>query len=736
MPPRLYRLQRAARAALLLAAPLGASSAVADSPCPAPVVAPDSTAPGSLKPTPLALGPIDLTSDGAEVTATGDFTLAGKVSIRQGNRVLSAHDAHYDSASQAFQISGSVEYHDPLLSLAGDSATWASAGGGTFNHAEFDMPSRPARGRAESIALAADGRLQLTHVEYTACPAAQRDWFLRAQRIDIDRDAQQGLGHNVVLDFKGVPLFYLPLISFPVGDARKSGFLFPAIGQSMRNALEAPYYLDLAPNYDATLTPGYLAKHGGTLGTEFRFLTSSSHGEFRSDYMPHDSSADRDRVYLRFADVSELTGRLRFDTTVNYAGDHRYFEDFGIGPEGTSVAYLQRAARVTYLDSHWRAIGLVEQFQTIDQTIALTDRPYTRAPQLAVRGSWNDGTGPAFEISGEAVNFTRDLGVEGARYSLQPTAGWTLRAPGGYLAPTVGWHATRYALRDVGGDLSPSVAAPFASVDAGLDFERSGTSWLQTLEPRVLYSYIPYRDQSALPLFDTALPDLNLVQLFRTQRYVGGDRLGDSNDLALGATSRVVDAASGRELLSATLGQIYYLRLPRVTLPNEPAVAAHTSDLVAQIAVSAWRHFTVDLGEEWNPHAASSTLSELRVQYQPDQNRVVNLGYRFRRDLLEQIDASFAWPVAKSWDLYARQVYSLRDRASIESFGGFEYHACCWRMRLVARRYVGSFTGARDTSVSLQLELNGLSNVAEHADTFLARSIRGYSAAAPSLPPE
>ena len=656
--------------------------------------------------------------------------------MRQGNRALTARDARYDAAAQSFRVSGGVEYNDPLLHLAGDSATWAAAGGGRFSHADFDMPSRPARGRAESIALAADGRLELERVEYTACPAGRRDWLLRAQRIAIDREAQQGVGRNVRLDFKGVPLLYLPIISFPVGDARKSGFLFPSVGQSRRNGFElaAPYYLNLAPNYDATLTPGYLSRRGATLGSELRFLLADSRGEFQSDWVPQDASAHRDRSYLRLSERTDFGPRLRFETRIGYASDSGYFEDFGLGPEGTSVTYLQRVAQLTYLDSHWRALGLVEQFQTIDQAIAAADRPYTRAPQLVVHSRWNDGTGPAFEVSGEAVNFTRDTGLQGARYTLEPTAGWTLRGPGGYVAPTIGWHATRYELRTTNGDAGPSTQAPFATVDTGLAFERAGRTWLQTLEPRVLYSWIPYRDQSALPLFDTRLPDLNLVQLFRTQRYVGGDRLGDANDLALGATTRLVDAASGRQLVSGTVGQIYYLSPPRVQLANEPPVSTRTSDLVAQIAVSAWRHWNVNLGEEWDPHARQSALSELRVQYQPGPNRVANLGYRFRRDLLEQVDASFAWPVASSWNLYAREVYSLRDHASIESFGGFEYRACCWRLRLVSRHYVSNRTGTRDTAISLQLELNGLSSVGERAGAFLERSIRGYSAAAPELP--
>ena len=726
-----------ARRALLLSAAaawLAAPSARAAGPCPAPPVAPPEAEAPPADPT-----RVEVTSAGAEVTTAGQARLTGPVRVRQGNRTLTARDGNYDAATQAFDVSGNVRYHDPRLTVGGESATWSSEGGGRFVGADFEIPARPARGSAATIVLRPDGRLELDRVEYTACPVGRRDWFLRARRIEIDQAAQQGVGRDVLLDFKGVPIFYLPIASFPVGDARKSGFLFPVVGQSSRNGFElaAPYYWNIAPNYDATLTPGVLSKRGATLGTEFRFLTEDSRGEFKSDWIPSDRSARRDRSFLRFTERSELSERLRLDTSLAAASDPNYFTDFGQGPEGTSVTYLQRIARLTYLDSHWHAYGLVEQFQTIDRTIAVGDRPYTRAPQLAFRGRWAERSGPGFEVEAEAVDFVRDSGTEGLRLGLAPTASYAWRPPGGFVIPSVGYRSIGYSLRRTPGtDDTPSVSAPIATLDAGLNLEREAGDRVQTLEPRMLYTYIPYRDQSALPLFDTGLPDLNLIQLFRSQRYVGGDRIGDANQLAAGATTRLVDVPSGRQLLSATLGEIYYFKAPQLLLPTEVAVAGKTSDIVGQLDLSAYRHWNVQLGEQWNPHSRAAALSEVRVQYQPAGGKVANLSYRFRRDLLEQVEGSAAWPITDSWKLYARHVYSLRDHTAIESFGGFEYQACCWRIRIVGRRYVISHTGTKDTSVSVQLELKGLSSVGEQAGAFLERSIRGYSATPAETGPE
>jgi LPS-assembly protein len=243
----------------------------------------------------------------------------------------------------------------------------------------------------------------------------------------------------------------------------------------------------------------------------------------------------------------------------------------------------------------------------------------------------------------------------------------------------------------------------------------------------VLYLYVPFRDQADLPVFDTALPDLNIVQLFRRNRYVGADRLSDSNQLSAGATVRMLDAESGRQYLSGTLGEAWYFEAPRVTLPNEPVAVREYSNLVGELDLTAYQNWTVSLGFEWDPDATQSQKGELSVQYRPAPDRVANVGYRFRRGLIEQVDASVAWPIARRWNVYAGGVYSLRDETLIEEFAGLEYGSCCWKLRAVYRQYVSSRTGHRDSTIAVQLELSGLSNVGVPADAFLEGAIRGYS---------
>jgi LPS-assembly protein len=260
-------------------------------------------------------------------------------------------------------------------------------------------------------------------------------------------------------------------------------------------------------------------------------------------------------------------------------------------------------------------------------------------------------------------------------------------------------------------------------------FERDSGSRAQrrlTLEPRLLYLNVPFRRQDDLPLFDTGLPDLNLVELFRTNRYVGADRVSDANQVSAGVTSRLFDAKSGAQFLSATLGQIYYITTPRVHLPDEPVRNRSNSDFVAQLAVTAYKNWNADFGLQWNPAESRSERAQVNLQFRPAGEQVINVGYRFQRDSFEQTEFSTAWPIGRQWNAFARYVYSIQDHKALEQLGGFEFRSCCWSMRLLGRKFVSSRTGVQDTGIYLQLELTGLASVGSAADAFLAGAIRGY----------
>lgn len=678
---------------------------------------------------------IDITSDEAQLGVDGNATLSGHVRVVQGERELRAERVQYDAKRNAFSVRGSVEYRDPVVRARGVEGNYAQAEGARFARAEFELPQRPARGTAGDMRVDVNGVIDLEGVTFTTCPQGDDSWLIEARDIRLDTRTRTGTGRNAQVQFKGVPILYLPYISFPLGSERKSGFLFPNLGQTTRSGaqLTVPWYWNLRPNVDATLEPTLYQRRGLDLAAEARWLLERQIGQLRVNFLPGDDLAGRDRTRLRLDHRADFAQNWRLRIAAEDVGDSAWFEDFAQGPEGTSVAFVERVAEVSYRDESWRLRGEFQHFQTIDRDLAREDRPYARLPRLLAAGTWNFGRSGllAIGLDSEVVNFHRSTGVTGWRFDAAPRIELDLSRPGFFLRPSAGWRYTRYALDGLaaGADDSPSRSLPFAALDAGLVFERTTGDRAQrrvTLEPRMLYLYTPFRDQDDLPIFDTGRPDLNIVQLFSTNRFVGADRVGDANQVSIGLTTRLIDSSTQGQFLAATIGQTFYFETPRVALPDEPPADRRRSDLVGQLALAPYRDWSLDLALQWNPSDTRHERSQVRLQYRPDAERVLNFAYRFQRERLEQGELSGAWPIGRRWNLFARMVYDFQDDQSLERFAGLEYKACCWRLRMVARRFVSSRTGERDTGVYLQLELNGLASVGTPADAFLERAIRGY----------
>jgi LPS-assembly protein len=762
---------------------------------------------------------IHIDSEDATVDAEGNAVLHGRVKVRQDARSVTSDSVTYDRKTGRVSVKGAVDFEDPKLHVRSVAGSYDIDGAANFDQANFQLMDRRGRGFAKDIDVLPDGKVKLAQLRYTTCPVGNEDWMLQASSLNIDSKAQEGVARNVTMRFKDVPILYTPYISFPVGDERKSGLLFPSFGHSGSNGyeLDVPYYFNLAPNYDLTLTPSLLSARGVQLAEQVRYLTAGSHGQIDGTFLPDDSQLHSDRSYFRFTDITDFKTGMRFDADIANVSDSSYFEDFAVGSDQTSVTFLERRASVLYYDDAWRVRGELQNFQTIDiglptacgsvaqasnVPVAYCDeRPYSRVPRIQANALWPvPGTHFELALDSEFVNFLREVGPTGVRLNAAPEIRWSSRGPGYFFEPAVGFDFTQYDLRNAvaagfGDPSTPTRALPYARVDTGLVFERDAGSQgqrTQTLEPRLVYSYVPYRNQDKLPIFDTGLPDLNLTELFRTNRYVGEDRIGDANQLALALTTRLFDHVSGAQYLSATIGQIRYFSVPRVGLPEQNFLQSSgdrvvtipgvnplalpgqavvnsrgqilmsmpgqyvsglasqplavpgsgeaqnfpASDLVADVSVTAYKHFSFDFDYLWNPYTSQTDKSEVSLQYRPDPSRVVNIGYRFQENVLNQTsilkqwDGSFAWPIAGRWNAVGRWVYSLQDHQTIEQVAGIEYKSCCWKLQVVQRRYVRVNNGAAglDTSIALQLELTGLSSVGKPANTFLEREIRGYSA--------
>jgi LPS-assembly protein len=772
-------------AALSCALPL--ATRAADGPCIEPWQSPPAllaaAAPGV--PIPSLLGPArhgpngDITYSADDFTATADglTELTGNVDVHMGDREIQADRLTYDRNTENLTAVGAVRYRDPVVLLQGDTGHYNDQGA-DVSHGMFEFRNQPGHGTAEEISMTPDKVIRLHHATYSSCPKSRTDWLITARDLTLDTNASRGVGHGASVDFEGVPILYLPWISFPLSSARQSGVLFPSFGSSSLSGafLGVPWYWNIAPNQDATFTPTIYSTRGVDLGAEYRLLTEVTRGTFDGNFMPEDRQTGTDRSFVKLLDRYQLGWNTRIDTTIENVSDDAYFEDFTQGTESTSTPFLPRSIGVTHRDDIWTLRAEMVAYQTIDNTLPVDERPYIQLPRLSADGLWSPKNWSQLQtgFDSELVNFTRagcnpcpvngactvpnacnlsnaplepNANVNGWRLDAMPRVGLDFSGPGYFLRPNVGWEFTQYALRDEdGGESSPQRNLPILSVDTGLQFERlsdSGGTRSITLEPRAMYVYIPYRYQDQLPVFDSAIPDPNLIELFRPNRFVGIDRVGDENGLTLGLTSQTFDTASGTRYLSATIGQAIYFQPTRVTLPGQALQSVSTSSLIAEVILSAYHNWNLQFDIASNPAVSTIVQDEVTLQYHASNQQVANLSYRYRSGQLAQIDASTAWPVASHWDLYARSVYSFFDDptatpavhpGSIEDFAGFQYRGACWNIRVLWQRSISTRTGEQSSGVSFQLELTGLSSVGSQVTTFLEQSIRGYSSSANRQP--
>jgi LPS-assembly protein len=665
--------------------------------------------------------------------------LTGGVLVRSGDKLAGAESARYRPEDKALILQGDVRYEDAGTQVASDEAEFGyETGVVRFSGADFSLGSNNARGSASGIEINQDGRLELDGVSYTTCPPGSNDWLLQAKAIDLDTRSGIGTARGIKLRFQGVPVLYAPYISFPISAARKSGILTPEIGSTSRsgNEVRLPFYWNIAPNYDATITPRLLTDRGMQLQTEFRYLTKKSNGVVQAEYLSNDSLTDDSRYQGRLEHQTLFGNGWRNDIKYREVSDSQYFEDLGGSLSSTSITHLGRHVRFDYHADGLSVLGQVQDYQTIDDAILATERPYRRVPQFLVRGQWPTSVlGITLGLDSEVVNFDRDEGVTGWRANVAPRVELPIEQPGWFIRPAVSMDYTRYDLSSTlpGEETNPDRSVPVASLDTGMVLERTlaDSNRIQTIEPRLLYVHIPYRDQDGLPVFDTITPDLNLVQLFRKNRFLGVDRIGDADQVSIGVTSRVLDIDTGKELMTATIGQTRYMSDRRVTLPGGAASTNETSDYIAELRFLLLENVNFDFGHQWgsgDSGNSGATKSEARLQYRPANNKILNLAYRYRRDALEQGDLSWSWPVSSKWNFVGRYNFSFRDEEVLEQFFGLEYESCCWGLRLVSRRYISTRDGTRDSSFGLQLVLKGMSSVGTPADKLLENGILGYSA--------
>lgn len=664
----------------------------------------------------------------------GDAQFSDRITLTSGARVLTADGAHFDRSANTFSVDGGVEFRDADVRVKASGAEYNhNTAQVTFDDAEFMLWAVPARGAGDFIRVEREGRLRMEGVSYTSCPEGNNDWLLTASSISIDQQKGVGTARNATFRFMRVPILWLPYVSYPATNQRKSGLLIPNFGTNSTRGIdiEVPYYWNIAPQYDATIAPRLMTKRGIQLRNEFRYLSPNHEGVLTAEILPDDDVTSTHRALTAIRHTSNFGSEWRGVINATHVSDSNYFEDLSSGLAATSQTHLRRRADLEFYNNVWSGLLRFEDYQTIDDTLADADNPYQTLPKLAVRGFTPNGwLGLQYGVDGELAYFNRDVGVTGVRGHVRPELTLPIDLRLMSLQPSIAWDYTGYSLNETapGQDESPDRNAPVVSIDLSSTLERLSPKrgWLQTLEPRVLYAYIPFRNQDELPVFDTIVPDLNVVQLFRKNRFVGNDRLGDTNQLSIGITTRLIDAIDGGEFLRATLGEILYFGDRKVTLPGGTAADSNKSDYLLEFGMKFFDHWRTFFTYQYDSDSRDTKWTDIRLNYRASDTKIANLSYRYRRDLVEEIDLSAAWPVADRWNLIGRYNYSILDSKSLESLIGAEYATCCWAIRTSVRRYLASRAGDADIGFSVQLILKGFGSPNSAADRLLDRGILSY----------
>ena len=707
----------------ILAAPAGAREAAGS--CPLPV-APE-VLPADL---PASVTDGEMVRVRADHVDLGQDSLThfrGNVDIVQGRQWLRADQVSIDRTLDIAQATGHVRYVDPDLSFSAVQADVdLAADSATLSEVEYQLRERAGRGRADTVEQTGENTSRLEAVTFTACPVGNSDWYLVADKMTLHHDSGRGSARDVTLRFKEFPLLRLPWISFALDERRMSGFLIPGIGGSDDGIdVQIPYYLNIAPNQDATLTPRLIADRGAMLLGEYRYLGQRFAGQLNVEHMPNDNLTGDHRSYTRLRHYARAAPNWVVNLDLNHVSDDRYFEDLSNSLTATSRSFLRSYAQLSAAGDGWRGNLLVDDFETLDENISPLSEPHARLPRLTFSVDRPLREALRFELDSELVAFERDEGVEGTRLDLYPRLSLPLFRPAYYLEPSLGLHHTQYDL-DRGEDRSPERTTAIVSLEGGLIFERRGARWRQTLEPRLFYLYVPFEEQDELPRFDTRDFTFSFGQLFRPNRFSGADRQGDANQLSLALTTRLLDPRNGRELLDASIGTIVYFRDQRVQLIPGTPPEEDSSPLVAEINYRPADPWRVSLGIQIEPQDDRLEEAHLGVSYRTGGGRLVNFAYRQRSDVVDQLDVSFVAPLGERWTLLGRVNYSFQDNTILEGLAGFEYSSCCWALRAFARRYVRNLEGDKRNSLYLELELTGLGSLGRRTGPLLERAIVGF----------
>lgn len=592
------------------------------------------------------------------------------------------------------------------------------------------------RASAKTVFFEGQNIKRLKNASYTSCAADVDDWYIKTTSLELNDYTRTGEATNAYVEFKGVPILYTPWMSFSYNNQRKTGLLAPLWGSTSRSGFEllTPYYINISPDMDATIATRFLSKRGIQLQSEFRYLDEKYSGSNNFEYLDNDSMTGQNRFYAKLAHRQQFSNSWSGGYSLEKVSDDKYFSEMATRIQVTSRVNLGQTAYVNYGSEHLTFNGTVQRYQNLDNVSYV----YQRLPQLTMTYN-NDWKGFTTQTGAQYVNFSSmdEMGKvpEGSRLSVYPSISYPMKNAFGYITPKVGIQSTQYSLSNnlpVGyteeyNQINRTL--PIVSLDSGVYFDRKtnlfDTAYTHTLEPRAYYVYIPYHDQSKIPIFDTAFTTLNQNSIFYENQFSGDDRINNANQVTLAVTSRLIDSETGIERLSGTLGQRLYFEDQKVFLPNTTPNTRKSTDILAAFTARLSSRLNLDTYWQYDPDRGNMERNNYLLRYNPEPGKSFSFGYRYTANVLEQFDTAGQWPLGSGWYGVGRLNYSIRDGNAVQLLAGLEYDAGCWQARGVMQR-VQTATADANYAMFFQLELGGLTSIGANPLNVIKRNIPTY----------
>lgn len=732
-------------------------------------------------------------ADTSETEKQTRVILQTDVRLTQGRRSISTDLFTLDKESSDAELTGNIQMREPGLLVRAEKAKMnIQSGDGRLDNADFVLYETRIHGQAKSLEKFGDRVIVLNGGSFTSCEPGDNIWSIEGANITIHNDKSYGTATHMRLNVKDIPVVYAPYFRFPVGPDRLTGFLFPSLSLDSDglDSLEVPFYWNIAPQLDATITPRYLSDHGYLLGTEVRHMSTNFDSFFEGSFLEDDRDNDGingEEVAYQYRGMDRWQYNLlqkggrnqRWSTEIDFTevSDTDYIRDIDRGAVDLNrEAYIRQKLLTSYAGDHWQLSAKAEELQLLTET----QLPYRELPRVNANGQYRYGDW-LMDLRNEFTHFSLNTNYDepvddlilGERVRTDYGIGWDKEFTAGFFKPRIGIKALGYQLEAPNllttADDSPSFTAPQTSLDSGLYFERGktlfGKGFTQTLEPRAFYLYRDYDNQDSLfgltsngsdVNFDTSVLPLTYQQLFRDSRFSGGDRLDDTNQVTFGLTSRFIDDTNGVERLRLGIGQITYFEGRQVSLTGSPEELDRNQDTSSMLAalvagqIGDYLRFTNDI--TYDQYEDELNALSTSVRFMDDNYRIFNLGYRFSRDRqslspihptpaqgedLNQLDISTLWPVASQWAVIARANYDFNYKAELDAFVGLEYDDCCYRVRLMARRWAEFDLSSDfletldeddyDQGLFIEIQLKGVGSMSKRISRLLDQAMAGFS---------